>query len=171
MGVFKDCGCGCKGKKQFKKFILSLISALVFFIVASPETFIIVRRLFGQWVSSPNGCPSTYGLILHSVVFMLIVWFMMNINRENYMEISTMDEPSADAVYDDTPSADYVPKVTGTVMESPSEEPMDVPTPRLVDSPMSMPKMDTAMEFQPLDMDSQLGSMDLQGEDYSPAPY
>lgn len=82
MGLFKDCGCGCNGKKQEAKFILSIISALVFFIVANPETFKLVRRLVGSWVATPTGCPSMMGLLLHAVVFMLVVWGMMNIRKE-----------------------------------------------------------------------------------------
>ncbi len=83
MGLFKDCGCGCNGKKQEEKFITSIVSALVFFIVANPETFKLVRRLVGSWVATPTGCPSMLGLFLHAVVFMLIVWGMMNIKRES----------------------------------------------------------------------------------------
>lgn len=82
MGLFKDCGCGCNGRKQEEKFITSLISGLTFFIVANPETFRLVRRILGSWVATPNGCPSTLGLIVHMVVFILIVWGMMNIKKE-----------------------------------------------------------------------------------------
>lgn len=83
MGLFKDCGCGCNGKKQEEKFITSLISGLTFFIVANPETFRLVRRVLGSWVSTPTGCPSTAGLLVHMVVFILIVWGMMNLKKES----------------------------------------------------------------------------------------
>ena len=81
MGIFKDCGCGCDGKKQEQKFLISLMSALLFFLIASPEMFQLVRRVFGTWVSSPTGCPSTAGLMLHSLVFLLITWGLMNIRK------------------------------------------------------------------------------------------
>ena len=84
MGLFKDCGCGCNGAKARNKFVISIISALLFFIVANPSTFIIVRRIFGAWVSSPNGCPTIQGLALHAVVFFLLVWGMMHIRKEGY---------------------------------------------------------------------------------------
>ena len=84
MGLFKDCGCGCNGKKQEQKFLISIMSALVFFVVANPETFRVMRKVFGSWVSSPTGCPSTGGLALHTIVFMLVTWGMMNIKREEY---------------------------------------------------------------------------------------
>lgn len=54
----------------------------MFFIVANPETFKIVRRVFGSWVSSATGYPTLAGLILHSFVFLLVVWGMMNLKRE-----------------------------------------------------------------------------------------
>jgi hypothetical protein len=79
--LFKDCGCGCDGRKQQDKFVISLISALVFFIVASPETYQLTRNVFGTWVSGPTGCASTRGLLLHAVVFMLITWGLMNLRR------------------------------------------------------------------------------------------
>lgn len=82
MGIFKDCGCGCNGKKQEEKFIISVISGLTFFIVANPETFRLVRRVLGEGIATPNGCPSTLGLLVHTVVFILIVWGMMNIKKE-----------------------------------------------------------------------------------------
>lgn len=82
MGFFKDCGCGCNGKKQEEKFMISVISGMTFFIVANPETFRLVRRVLGEWVATPTGCPSTMGLLVHTVVFILIVWGMMNIKKE-----------------------------------------------------------------------------------------
>lgn len=80
--IFKDCGCGCKGKKQEHKFIISIMSAMIFFVVANPETFRAMRGIVGGWVSSPTGCPTIKGLALHTVVFMLVVWGLMNIRKE-----------------------------------------------------------------------------------------
>jgi hypothetical protein len=82
MGLFKDCGCGCNGKKQEEKFVTSIISGLIFFIVANPETFRLVRRVLGPTIATPTGCPSTMGLLVHTLVFILIVWGMMNIKKD-----------------------------------------------------------------------------------------
>ena len=82
MGLFKDCGCGCNGQKQQEKFITSLISGLTFFIIANPETFRLVRRVLGPRIATPNGCPSTIGLLVHSLVFILVVWGMMNVKKD-----------------------------------------------------------------------------------------
>jgi|TARA_B110000914_G_scaffold143679_1_gene125776 hypothetical protein len=81
MGLFKDCGCGCNGKKQEEKLIISLISGMTFFIVANPETFRLIRRVLGSWIATPTGCPSTLGLLVHTLVFVLIVWGMMNLKK------------------------------------------------------------------------------------------
>ena len=83
MGLFKDCGCGCNGKKQEEKFIISFISGLTFFIVANPETFRLVRGVLGPAIATPTGCPSTLGLLVHTIVFILIVWGMMNIKKKS----------------------------------------------------------------------------------------
>ena len=81
MGIFKDCGCGCGGLKQQEKLITSIISGLTFFVIANPETFRLMRSILGSSIATPTGCPSTRGLILHSLVFILIVWGMMNIKK------------------------------------------------------------------------------------------
>jgi hypothetical protein len=75
-----------------EKLMISIISALVFFIVANPETFKLVRRLLGSWVATPTGCPSMTGLVLHAAVFMLVVWGMMNIKREKMEGEEVMEE-------------------------------------------------------------------------------
>jgi len=145
MGLFKDCGCGCKGQKQEQKFIISLMSALVFFIVANPDTFRLMRRILGSWVSGPNGCPTTAGLILHTIVFMLVVWAMMNIKkRETY------------APYE--PSEPQMP-----VGPSPMEKPMG-PSPPMVAMPSpepdmtekSYPMMDSGTMFAPMDINAEM---------------
>ena len=82
MGLFKDCGCGCNGQKQQEKFVTSLISGLTFFVIANPETFRLVRRVLGPRIATPNGCPSTVGLLVHSLVFVLVVWGMMNVKKD-----------------------------------------------------------------------------------------
>ena len=143
MGLFKDCGCGCDGKKQEHKFLISIMSALVFFVVANPETFRVMRKVFGSWVSSPTGCPSTGGLALHTVVFMLVTWGMMNTNREGYTAEPVKEEE----------------------VVVPSKEPVSVPvppspSPKMVDMPSPLPDM-TEKQFSMFDSGMNLGSMDL----------
>jgi hypothetical protein len=94
-GLFKDCGCGCDGKKQEKKFLISIMAALLFFIIANPSTFRVMRSVVGKWVSSPTGCPSTGGLALHTTVYMLLTWGLMNIRVEGYEVMTGEMAPSA----------------------------------------------------------------------------
>jgi hypothetical protein len=142
MGLFKDCGCGCDGKKQEQKFLISIMSALVFFVVANPETFRVMRKVFGSWVSNPTGCPSTGGLVLHTIVFMLVTWGMMNTKREGY----TSSEPVKEEVV-----------VASTV---PVPVPGPPSQPKMVDMPSPLPGM-SEEQFSMFDSGTNLGSMDV----------
>lgn len=104
MGLFKDCGCGCDGRKQQQKFMASLLGALIFFVIASPEAFRFVRGVVGNWVATPNGSPSTGGLLLHALVFLLIVWWTMNVRIE-LMEAEEMaeEEPTEEEPTEEEP--------------------------------------------------------------------
>ncbi len=144
MGLFKDCGCGCNGKKQEQKFLISIMSALVFFVVANPETFRVMRKVFGSWVSSPTGCPSTGGLALHTIVFMLVTWGMMNIKREEY----AVFEPSTQEVVGPSP------------VPGPAPAPGPSPPPKMVDMPSPLPGM-SEEHFSTFDSGMKLESMDL----------
>ena len=145
MGIFKDCGCGCDGKKQEQKLLISFMSALVFFIVANPDTFRFMRAILGSWVSGPNGCPTTAGLVLHTIVFMLVTWGMMNIKRETY--------------------APYVPDVAASIGPSPDKE--VGPTPRMADMPSPLPGMEEG-SFDFHDSGMILGSMDINSDTDQP---
>lgn len=77
-----DCGCGCAGLKKSDalKVKTSLQSAILFFIIANPYTYQIMTKIFGSWVSTGgSGCPTSAGLLLHSVVFGLIVFGLMKV--------------------------------------------------------------------------------------------
>jgi hypothetical protein len=76
-----DCGCGCAGlrKSDVLKGKASLHAALLFFLVANPATFQLMRSVLGAWVASDGGCPTGPGLILHAVVFGLLTFLIMKI--------------------------------------------------------------------------------------------
>ena len=155
MGLFKDCGCGCNGKKQEQKFVISLMSALLFFVVANPDTYRLVRSILGSWVSGPNGCPTTAGLVLHTLVFLLITWAMMNIKRESY------------APYEPEVAPVRMPPVVGP---SPVQMPPVGPTPRMADMPSPLPNMAEKKAYDFLDTHSILAPMDINGDMDLPAP-
>jgi len=88
MGFFKDCGCGCDGQKAQEQFTISVISGLTFFLVANPQMYMLMRNLIGSRVASVNGNPTMFGLTLHAIVFTLVVWMMMQINKKERYEPS-----------------------------------------------------------------------------------
>ena len=62
------------------KWIVSIISGLLFLLIASPFLFKTVNSLtqsVGLTIASPFGCPNTAGLLLHSIVFILVVRLLM----------------------------------------------------------------------------------------------
>jgi len=136
--LFKDCGCGCNGKKQEKKFLIALMSALLFFVIANPTTFRVVRRIFGNWVSTPTGCPSTYGLLLHSLVYLLISWGMMNLKKDEKVKKVKKEKKEK--------------KEKGEEKKEKEEETSKM-VPKMVDMPMPEPDMS---EEQYPNMDSGL---------------
>ena len=82
MGLFKDCGCGCNGEIARQKFIISLFSACIFFIVMNQDTFKFTNKYVGNWVMDGN-CPTKAGFMLHTLVFTLIAFGTMMIRDQN----------------------------------------------------------------------------------------
>jgi len=65
-----------------KKWLVSFYSGLLFAIIASPCLFKLVNLLtssIGLSISDKKGCPNIYGLIIHTIVFILLVRLMMSI--------------------------------------------------------------------------------------------
>jgi len=169
--LFNDCGCGCKGKKQEQKFMISIMSALVFFIIANPDTFRITRRLFGKWISSPTGCPTGKGLMFHTLVFLLVTWGMMNIRREGFEIIESGPSPSTvqiipeDAILIEekpinaSPSVAPSPSIALSSSVAPSAM-MGIVSPPMVDIPLPLPDM-SETQFSPMDSGLSLGAFDI----------
>jgi hypothetical protein len=62
----------------------SFYSALVFFLVANPETYKVTQMVFGSLFTVSNGgCPTPIGLMLHTVVFFIILLGLMLFPRDN----------------------------------------------------------------------------------------
>ena len=59
----------------------SFISALVFFIVANPETYKFTQMIFGSFfeVARPMGAATPAGMLLHTFVFFLAMLALMTI--------------------------------------------------------------------------------------------
>ena len=60
-----------------QQFQISVFSGLLFFLIANPATFKIVNRIIpGVLV---NGQVSQFGLLVHTVVFILVVYGSMKV--------------------------------------------------------------------------------------------
>jgi hypothetical protein len=53
-----------------------LVLALLFAAINAPTTYRATRGAFGPWVSSPGGCPTSSGVLLHAAVFLLAAWLL-----------------------------------------------------------------------------------------------
>ena len=87
MFEFVDCGCGCKGAIAKKRFMISILSALVFFLIVNKDTFKLTRSILGNWVGSSEGCPNAAGFLLHSMVFGLVIFSLMFGSQEKALAV------------------------------------------------------------------------------------
>ena len=67
----------------------ALTAGILFFIISSPALYKLVDSLVGGVVSAvapglmhvfriaESGCPTTYGLVVHSIVFAAVVYYLM----------------------------------------------------------------------------------------------
>lgn len=63
----------------------SFYSALVFFLVANPETYKTVQWLIGRFIggtASIGGCPTPLGLFFHSILFFFVMLALMMFPRD-----------------------------------------------------------------------------------------
>ena len=68
-------------KKEIVPFLLkvkySLYSALVFFLIANPETYRFTQSVFGSLIASKDGSPTSYGFFLHTILFFFAILGLM----------------------------------------------------------------------------------------------
>ena len=65
-----------------EKWRITLFSAFLFLLVVNPYTYKLTHSLFSK-VLGPiaiNGCPTIVGLILHTVVYILLVRYSMDLH-------------------------------------------------------------------------------------------
>lgn len=60
----------------------SLYSTLLFFLVANPATYAFVNSIVGG--VAVGGCPTSFGLLLHSLVFFLLSYAIMTLPKDPY---------------------------------------------------------------------------------------
>ena len=58
-------------------------SALVFFLIANPETFKLTQMLFGSMITlAQGGCPTPAGLFFHTAIFFFFLLGIMLFPRD-----------------------------------------------------------------------------------------
>ena len=72
----------------------------VFFAVANPATYKLTRSVLGSWVAAADGLPTTAGLLLHALVFVILahflwklVWGKRSSVSAEYAGANVRDEP------------------------------------------------------------------------------
>jgi len=56
----------------------AIVAGLLFFIISNPVIYQLVDKAIGGLlgpIASPSGCPTTWGLIVHSTVFGLAHYY------------------------------------------------------------------------------------------------
>jgi len=68
-----------KELSEVDKWIISVMSALLFILISSPFMYKLTGALFSKFglVIQENGCPNFIGLGIHSVVFAILVRLLM----------------------------------------------------------------------------------------------
>ena len=62
----------------------SFYSALVFFLVANPETYKVIQKVMGGMfdVAASNGVPTILGFLLQTVLFFFVMLALMMFQRD-----------------------------------------------------------------------------------------
>lgn len=60
-------------------------TTLVFFLIANPETYKIMQKFLGGFVTiaSEGGCPTPSGFFIHTGLFFLVLWSIMLFPRDS----------------------------------------------------------------------------------------
>lgn len=67
---------------SYKKWQISIFSAFIFILVVNPYTYIFTQKALGGVlgkISDSSGCPTTLGLFIHTIVYILLVRGSMNL--------------------------------------------------------------------------------------------
>jgi hypothetical protein len=70
-------------ESSYMKWKITIFSACIFLLVVHPQTYIMTQKIFGSIlgkVAETNGCPTTRGIILHTLVYILLVRGSMDLN-------------------------------------------------------------------------------------------
>ncbi len=62
------------------KWRYSAYSAILFFLIAMPATYFVTNKIF-RVVTNESGAPTYLGVLLHSIVFLLLVRLLMQVDN------------------------------------------------------------------------------------------
>jgi hypothetical protein len=68
---------------SYTKWRISVFSAFIFILVIHPYTYGLTQKVFGGFlgqIANASGCPTTRGLILHTLVYILLVRGSMDLH-------------------------------------------------------------------------------------------
>jgi len=68
---------------SYTKWQISVFSAFIFILVIHPYTYALTQSVFGGFlgqIANASGCPTTRGLILHTLVYILLVRGSMDLH-------------------------------------------------------------------------------------------
>jgi len=68
---------------SYTKWQISFFSAFIFIFVIHPYTYKFTQQILGGFLgklADVNGCPTTLGLFLHTLVYILLVRGSMDLN-------------------------------------------------------------------------------------------
>ncbi len=67
---------------SFQKWNITFFSAFIFLLVSNPYTYKITNSIFSRFLGpvSTNGCPTIVGLLLHTIVYILLVRYSMELH-------------------------------------------------------------------------------------------
>jgi len=68
---------------SYKKWQISIFSAFLFILVVNPYTYIFTQKILGGLIgkiADSSGCPTTLGLIIHTIVYILLVRGSMDLH-------------------------------------------------------------------------------------------
>ena len=66
-----------------EKWYISIFSAIMFYVIASPEVYKITGTIFHNLTGvtiQKNGKPNNLGLLIHTVIFMLLTRYSIDMN-------------------------------------------------------------------------------------------
>jgi hypothetical protein len=68
---------------NYMKWQITIFSAFIFILVSIPFTYKLTQKIFGGIlgeIADASGCPTTRGLAIHTLVYLLLIRGSMELN-------------------------------------------------------------------------------------------